>query len=439
MSNQSQTYAPLAEVFYFDSFTVDADSGKILFNYSTDKNHSFVHELVFKNLQRNKNLDTAVFALGMAELVHYWKAILSPKIVIRAGALSPEQIIFWENLYTKGLGEFFYKNNIDFRNLIHIEVDDRAPEMKMTETEKTGKALVPFGGGKDSLVSGEILKEMGKDFSWFELEPLSFSKKLMEVSGNTRSVAVGRDVKKNFDPVRKLVESGSPNGHVPITATYIFSAVLAAEINGFRDILLSLERSAEEGNVQYLGETINHQYSKTFEFEKQAYEYVKTYINPNIRVCSLLRPFYEMQITKKFSELKKYFPYFISCNKGLKNGTWCGECAKCAFMFAGLSAFLPPETVESIWKKNLFKDKNLIPLYKDMVGLGSSKPFDCVGTYHENLLALFLSGEQYKKRGVDLPVVLKELPIQDGEQYRGLLDEKGSEHIIPEEYTYDIR
>lgn len=433
-------YSALAQTFYFDGFE-RAPKGRIIFHYSTDRGHTFSHEIAVSTPDGFdlSTADSAVFALGMAELVGYWKAILAPKIVIKAGALSGEQIDFWEKLYTKGLGEFFYKNEIDFRGLINIESEKDAPKYEAKEINRKG-TLVPFGGGKDSLVSGEILKETGKDFTWFELETLPFSKKLMEVSENTKTISIERNVENNFKPVLELVKNnGAPNGHVPITSVYIFSSVLVAEAYGFSDIVFSLERSAEEGNIDYLGMNINHQYSKSFEFEKEVSEYVKKYIAKDVNVFSLLRPFYEIQIVEKFSKLEKYFPSFISCNKGLKTSSWCGECAKCAFMFAGLSAFLPPKTVESIWKKNLFEDRNLIPLYKDMVGLGSSKPFDCVGTFNENLLALFLSGEQYKKAELDLPAVLKELPIHEGEKYINLLKEIGSEHIVPKEYTYDIR
>ena len=107
--------------------------------------------------------------------------------------------------------------------------------------------LVPFGGGKDSLVTGELLKRAGKSFSWFELEPLPFATALKEVSGVTGSVTMGRDVGKNFAPVVALVASGAPNGHVPITATYMLSAVFAAKASGYRDVVMSIERSASEG------------------------------------------------------------------------------------------------------------------------------------------------------------------------------------------------
>lgn len=425
-------HEPLAGTFYFDSFLYDP-KGEIRFEYSTDAGHRFTHVLThsFPPDSKLEALAPSLFALGMAEIPGYWKALLAPKIVVRAGALSPEQVVFWEDLYLKGLGEFFYVNTIDFRGVLSVRSDPTAPTISPS-VELASGILVPLGGGKDSLVTAERLKHQGKQFSWFELEPLPGNEKLREIADVVDTVQIGRDVQKNFAPVVDLVRRGAPNGHVPITATYIFSAVLAGEAYGYRDIIPSLERSAEFGNVTYLGTTINHQYSKSFAFEQAVHTYVQQFVNPNMRVFSLLRPYYEIQIVEQFASYPQYFEAFISCNRGLKTNMWCGECAKCAFMFAALSAFLPPERVESIFKKNLFADPALIPLYTDLVGRGAMKPFDCVGTFEENLLALYLSGERYKNSGRELPVVLSTLPIADGARCVSLLTEVGPSHIPPE-------
>ncbi|MGH7175075.1 MAG: hypothetical protein ACREGR_01805 [Minisyncoccia bacterium] len=425
----------LAQTFYFESVELEPAHGYVRYRYTTDVGHVFIHELTFAPVAKAKKEDlmAAAFALGMAELAHYWKAILAPQIIIKAGALDEAQIAFWTNLYEQGLGEFFYVNQLDFLDLIHIESDPKASAISPTPPSAAARTLVPFGGGKDSLVTGELLKAQGKDYAWFELEPLPFGKKLREISGVTECISMGRDVIKNFAPIMELVRQGAPNGHVPITATYIMSAALAAELYDFRDIIVSLERSADEGNVEYLGRTINHQYSKTFEFESAAQAYLTRYVDPNLRVFSLLRPLYELQIIREFAKYPEYFPYFISCNRGLKRGTWCGECAKCAFMFAALSAFLPPETAVGIFHKNLFEYEGLLPLYTELIGRGEIKPFDCVGTFDENLLALYLAGKRYATAGLSLPFILKSLPIEKGAAHEALLEERGPS-LIPVDY-----
>jgi hypothetical protein len=214
----------------------------------------------------------------------------------------------------------------------------------------------------------------------------------------------------------------------------MFSAVLAAVAHGKKDVVMSVERSASFGNVDYLGETINHQYSKSFEFEKMAASYIRDYIDPALRVFSLLRPLYEIQIVEKFVKFPQYFSQFISCNRGLKTGAWCGDCAKCAFIYSALSAFLHPRDVKAIFKMNLYENESLVPLYRDLVGIGTMKPFECVGTFDENMLALYLSGERYREAGIPLPPVLAQLPIEKGKAFMSLLHETTDEHLIPSDY-----
>jgi hypothetical protein len=63
-------------------------------------------------------------------------------------------------------------------------------------------------------------------------------------------------------------------------------------------IVLSNEGSANEPTV--IGTNINHQYSKTYEFECDFYQYTKKYFNIDIKYFSLLRPIKEIQIAYLF-------------------------------------------------------------------------------------------------------------------------------------------
>ena len=86
----------LASRFYFESFTIEPEKGRIVYLYTTDTGHSFRHELSvdFSHTTNLAALEPAAFALGMAELAHYWKAILAPEVIIKAGRV---------------LGEFVYQ------------------------------------------------------------------------------------------------------------------------------------------------------------------------------------------------------------------------------------------------------------------------------------------------------------------------------------------
>ena len=43
-------------------------------------------------------MEKMIFSLGMVELVSYWKITCSPQVVIEAGSLSEEQILWWKDL-----------------------------------------------------------------------------------------------------------------------------------------------------------------------------------------------------------------------------------------------------------------------------------------------------------------------------------------------------
>ena len=81
-------------------------------------------------------------------------------------------------------------------------------------------------------------------------------------------------------------------------------------------MLFSNESSANESNIG--GESVNHQYSKSFEFERDFDEFRRRNFPQSAVYFSPLRPFCELQMAKQFSQYKQYHPIFRSCNRGSK-------------------------------------------------------------------------------------------------------------------------
>ena len=366
--------------FRFKSFDIDTEKGTITFHYFLDGEPFFTPELKLdlSTVNDSSDIESAVFLLGMTELPHFWKSVVTPKIVIEAGDLTSDQLEFWDRSYTGMMGEFFFKNSIDFRDLFTIEVDPNARAIKPSSLNPGNiQALVPFGGGKDSFTTGEILKEHNVSFSWFALTRGFEIEDVYSVSGVNILETIERPVEMYFKKVIEINKQGGPNGHVSITATYMASSVLMALVKGYSEIVFSIERSASEGNREYLGVEINHQYSKSYEFEEGMRDYINKHVSPDINLFSMLRDKYELQVIEKFAQHPQYHKTFVSCNHGLKNRTWCGECAKCAFVFSGLSAFMSPKKVIDIFGSNLYEKELMLPMYKDLIGQGDMKPFDC--------------------------------------------------------------
>ena len=78
--------------------------------------------------------------------------------------------------------------------------------------------------------------------------------------------------------------------------------------------MLHSQTNQVQMNLMLFGEKINHQYSKSYEFEKDFTTYAEKYLKGNVKYFSFLRPLNELQIAKIFSKYKKYHKIFKSCN-----------------------------------------------------------------------------------------------------------------------------
>src|SRR5690348_14707294 len=118
--------------FTFVGHSFDKQTGKATFSYkltTSQKTYAFTETVLFpvsrvewNNVSEEAiktNLDNLLLILGIS----YWKLLCPKNIQLQTISLNHEQAIFWETVYTKGLGEFFYKNNIDFIGLVRFPFD----------------------------------------------------------------------------------------------------------------------------------------------------------------------------------------------------------------------------------------------------------------------------------------------------------------------------
>src|SRR3989338_6370394 len=337
------------------------------------------------NLDRIENL---VFHLGLIELISYWKVACPSEIVIKAGQLSSRQIAWWKNLLINGLGEFFYQNKIDFTAPDFVRIlSSQHSKFQILHSKIAESDLILSGGGKDSAVTLEILKGINKRQAVLVLGNLKPAIESARIAGYSNVI----NVKRTIDPkLLKLNQSGYLNGHTPFSAYLAFLGTLVAAIHGYKYIVASNERSADEENTIFHGRKINHQYSKSFEFERLFQKYVPGYVLRNVLYFSFLRPLYEIQISKLFAKLPKHHLSFRSCNVEQKTNTWCGHCAKCASSYLLLAPFLPKLKMMEIFGGDLLKNRKIQTHIRQMMGKASVKPFECVATRAEIRLALTL-------------------------------------------------
>ena len=415
--------------FIYEKYSWKISNGNlnISFNFRIQPNIKFRPKVIIKNIEKgrvkkmgDRLLNNLVFHLGLIEVLSYWKATCSPEIEILAGSLNKKQIKWWQDLIMKGMGQFFYENKINFQepNFFNIKANfmnqAMAEFMKLKENlnKNQNKVLVPVGGGKDSVVTLELLKKAGKKIKCFSLNQTEAAQKIMKTAGCTKPIIVRREI----DPkLLELNRKGFLNGHTPFSAYLAFLSTLLAAIFDLKFIALSNERSSNEGNVKYLGQMINHQYSKSFDFEKKFREYSQKYLISSVNYFSFLRPLYEIQIAKLFSKYPKYFDVFLSCNEAYKTYSgkkmpirkWCGSCPKCLFVFTILYPFIEESELVKIFGKNLFEDKKLLPIMQQLVGKRGFKPFECVGTKKESLIAFYFALRSFRQRRVRGKPIIK--------------------------------
>ena len=332
--------------FFYKNFKYSYSKNKlnVEFHFEINGLENFKPKWSFfcKKKLKKEILDTLIFNLGMIELISYWKLTCSPKVVIECGTLSNSQIIWWKKLYKFGLGEFYYKNNLDIDNFnmeILISHTIIKPKSKKQNNKILSKLLVPIGGGKDSIVTLEILKKYKKQIIPYIIGNRKASIKTVKTA-NLKNYNL---TKRTIDPkLIKLNKKGFLNGHTPFSAIVAFSSLIQAYINNCKYIILSNESSAnEETLISKNNHKINHQYSKSFEFENDFRNYIKKHLPININYFSILRPLNELQIANIFSlKSEIFFNVFKSCNVGIKENKWCCNCAKCLFVYIILGPFL---------------------------------------------------------------------------------------------------
>jgi len=398
--------------FIYDKYEIidEEEQYKLVFTFEIPNLTVFNPTIIIpKKGLKNSNINQEyfnelVFHIGLIELVSYFKCTCSPNVIIKCGYLNEEQINWFKKLYYNGLGEFLYLNgiNISEEDLMHITVVKEKLYLPNINYHGIGN-LIPIGGGKDSVVTLELLNCEKDINSPFIINPKEVTLNSCKIDGYLEEdiITIKRSIDKNL---LELNKQGFLNGHTPFSSLVAFVTYLCAYLSGKRYILLSNESSANEPTVP--GTNINHQYSKTYEFENDFNLYTKKYFNIEIDYFSFLRPLHEIQIGMLFSSFKKYHNIIRSCNIGSKEipWKWCCNCSKCLFVYIILSPFLKKEELINMFGEDLFQKKELLNTFIELLGYSKTKPFECIGTYSEVRLAVSLAIKNYIG---ELPYLLK--------------------------------
>ena len=385
---------PKYRQFIFEDYEFDPNARTLSLHYSFDGAMQFTERYRFDfdfAVCDPAQLDRAIQNLFFMAGVSYYKTYLAPEIVIKKGQLDAAGAAFFAKTYQRGLGEFFYVNTLDPQTVIPFT--SSATDLPAQDSAVLDGLLIGIGGGKDSLVTTELLRSQPHVATW-SLDHEAQLKPLVERIGLPH-FAVSREWDRQL---LELNKQDALNGHVPISAIFACVGTIVSILTGYSSTVVSNEHSANEPTLHYKGIAINHQYSKSLEFEQDYQGLLQHCFGGSLRYFSFLRPLSELRIAELFARIgfEKYKDLFSSCNRAFTHDSdrmfWDGTCPKCAFVFLALTPFVPVEKLEALFSgKNLLRDPALEPTYQQLLGIEGDKPLECVGEVKESRAAMRLA------------------------------------------------
>lgn len=435
--------------FHFQPWQADDAAGLVYLPYAFENGPQFREVIDFgaalpaPGSPLRAGFEAAVDALHLAAGISYYKAYLPPRMVRDAGGLSPARRDFFQCLYENGLGEFAARNAIAVWDRVNFPADT-VPDAVATPVILPRRTAVLIGGGKDSLVSLEALRAAAEPLVLFAVNP---KKPILDCAAASGLPLI--TVKRSIDAgLFALNDAGALNGHIPITAIVSLTALAAAFVHGYDAVVLSNERSANEGNTVFAGRMVNHQYSKSLPFEQMLAAYVTQHIAPGLQYFSLLRPLSEFHIARLFARVDRYDTVFTSCNRAfvLRATTmpkrWCCECPKCRFAFLILATAMTPARLTAIFGQNLLEDGGAISAYEELTGLAGHKPWECVGEIAESSAALLRLAETPGWQSCAVVQALAprlKAHVGDYHAVEAALLTPAPDHLLPERYEGILR
>jgi UDP-N-acetyl-alpha-D-muramoyl-L-alanyl-L-glutamate epimerase len=385
--------------FIFEHYLYDPVVSTLSLRYRFGGGPRFEEKLVFDFVPQELSskasavLDRIFRLIFLMSGVSYYKSFVPQTLICESFPVDCITAEFLQKFYEKGLAEFAFRNRISLRDHFAIRWSSGPPAAPIA-LDLPRRTCVPVGGGKDSIVALECLNRSGEPLVLFSLGDAQPIRACIAVAG----LPFIRVQRRLDEGLFKLNEAGALNGHVPITGILSAIAVAGAVMSGYDMIAMSNEHSASAPNLKIDDIDVNHQYSKSLEFEEDFSEYLKNYISPNIAYFSLLRPLSEIEIARCFAKYREYFRIFRSCNAAFRQSPaargsgWCGNCPKCRFVFLALAPFIEKTELIDIFGHNLLDDQTQRDGFAQLCGLREHKPFECVGELAESAAVMSYLG-----------------------------------------------
>jgi hypothetical protein len=425
--------------FTYEGVDISPSSGEVTCRYSLDgRSFTEVVRLPGELDWDQPAVAAAARILFLLSGISYYKTAAPPVIDLGETPVTAEEMTFLREFYVEGLGEFSHVNDLPLDDL---EIVGGRPDLvrPVAWEHAEERPLIPFGGGIDSVVVTELTKRRLPDSSLFiagRYDPV-------EATAAVTGLPIVRATRTLDPQVLRSRELGFLNGHVPVTGIISAIAVLAAVLDSRTSVIMSNEWSASSPTLEVEGRGINHQYSKSLDFES-GFRRLLDGALPGLRYFSALRPYSELWVAERFAAMPEYHPVFRSCNRAfhvdpaLRATGWCGECDKCAFIDLILSPFMSADQLRAVFGGTEPLDRpDLLPRFRGLLGdTAATKPFECVGDVGECRVALEMVAARPDRAGN--PVLAQLVAEQRAaagptEQYFAVM----GEHFIEAPYATD--
>jgi UDP-N-acetyl-alpha-D-muramoyl-L-alanyl-L-glutamate epimerase len=384
-------------------------------------------------------LDAALDLVHLVMGTSYYKLRAPGRVVVRR-PITKAQFTVAEAAYTHGLGEFAAVNRLPVPHEVAWEVELRSADPVPADAGGRG-ALLPVGGGKDSALALVVVSPA----TALAVNPTDAQRDVTSAAGVP---LLG--VRRRLDPLlAERTAAGGLNGHVPVTAINSAISTLVAVLGGFDPVVFANERSADEETLEIDGARVNHQYSKSYEFERF---FAAAAAEVGVGYFSLTRQLSELATVAAVAALPVLRGHILSCNRsytqrhmgfgdgGTATQRWCLHCDKCLFTFLCFAAFLEPAEAVEVFGGNPLEDLSLTDGFRKL--WATEKPFDCVGERAESAAAMAHLAGSAAWSGYPVVRALggeaTSFAAVTGATVEGFLEPRG-EHAVPETHLASLR
>ncbi|MFM5982533.1 MAG: hypothetical protein ACKO9I_18815 [Sphaerospermopsis kisseleviana] len=390
-------------VIKIDSFKIHEHHLEII--YSADKfqfsTKIFYHDVSFSGLMQKYSqpfIQRIVAHIALFEgmkLCSLFPAYYDISVI--AEYLEPAVLDLFVKIYQGVFAQHWYENNItDYQQPEIITSQKLGVSQPISILGNNQTILAGCGGGKDSILAMKMLEVGGIPYASMQYSHSVYGKADFQHNLISQVLECVQPTSKHrisiFDdftefPFLKLYFPENSGITAPETPVSIFESLILMLDKGYNYLCLAHEKSANTGNLFWdeIDKEVNHQWGKGLAVEQILDQFIQEHLLTNFKYFSILQPIYDYRIFQNFSKYPEFIPKIHSCNI---QKPWCKKCPKCAYVWLGLMAFSQASIVNEVFKNNLFDDVDLLPTFREMVGLGEHTPFECIGEIEESRLLM---------------------------------------------------